>query len=184
MPQPVISPPTEAPVSALRLFAVLVGGKHPRALIELHDVQFVAASRVEDAVPILRQRWWGAPSSLHIDAYAEIDTLDGYRIELAPARDIERGELALYFVNTGGYVEGVFDEEHAYSFHIGADKREIWNAAKSRAPFAQKHQDNFDPIDDVVCVDDALTAQALRFIPAPGQRDNIKISAAYIKLGG
>ncbi len=169
----------------MKLFAVLVGGKHARALIELHDVQFVAAASIEAAVPVLRRRWWGIPASLHIDAYAEIDTLDGFRVEPAPAAKAPRGALSLYFVNTGGYVDGAFAEEHAYSFHVGADKRAIWAAAKARARFGQKHQDNFDPIDDVVCVDDALAEQAygLRFTPAPGAPDIVRISATYMKLG-
>jgi len=169
-----------------KLFAVLVGGKHERATIELHDVQFVVARSIEQSLPLLRQRWWGIPASLHVDAYAEIDTLDGYKVEPAPKGQVESDGLSLYFVNTGGYNAGVFGEEHAYSFHVGADKRAIWAAAKARAHFDQKHQDNFDPIDDVICVDDVLRAQSyeLRFTPTPGAADIIKVHASYMKLGG
>jgi hypothetical protein len=166
----------------LKLFAVLVGGKHPRANIELHDVQFVAARTIEEAVPVLRERWWGTPSSLHIDAYAELSIVDGHRIEVcAEARD---AGVALYFVNTGGYRAGAFSEEHAYSFHVGADRRSVWAAAKARAEFDQKHQDNFDIIDDIVCIDEALAQQSLHvnLIPAPGAEDQIRIVATYMKL--
>ncbi len=117
----------------LRLFAVLVGGQHDRALIEVHDVQFVVAERIEDAAPALRQRWWGTPASLHIDAYAEIDAVDGYRVEPAPKTDLPPRDLSLFFVNTAGYVSGAFSEEHAYSFHIGTNRQSVWAAAKARS---------------------------------------------------
>jgi hypothetical protein len=165
----------------LHLFAVLVGGSHPRASIELHDLQFVAANSIDETIPVLRARWWGTPGSLHVDAYAEIRTLDGYRVE---PMDGGGAGPSLYFVNTGGYRDGVFAEEHAYSFHVGADKRAVWAAAKARATFGQKHQDNFDAIDDVVCASEHLAEQrlGLRLTPAPGAADDVRIVAAYIKL--
>jgi hypothetical protein len=167
----------------LRLFAVLVGGSHPRASIELHDLQFVAAESIEQIGPVLRARWWGTPSSLHIDAYAEIRTLDGYHVE--PVADAGTSDGAsLYFVNTGGYKDGAFSEEHAYSFHVGADKRAVWAAAKARAQFGHKHKDNFEPIDDVVCASEHLGEQnlRLRLTPAPGAPDHVAIVAAYMRL--
>ncbi|MBX9746238.1 MAG: DUF1543 domain-containing protein [Hyphomonadaceae bacterium] len=147
----------------LKLYAVFVGGSHARATIELHDVQFAVASRIEDTVPALRQRWWGTPSSLHIDAYAELRVVDGYSITPVPPGDAPKSDLALYFVNTGGYQDGVFGESHAYSFHVSADKKEVWRNAKQRAAdFSSIHQDNFDRIDDVVCVDEVIEDQPWR----------------------
>jgi hypothetical protein len=167
----------------LHLFAVLVGGNHPRALIELHDIQFVAARTLEETIPILRERWWGAPSSLHIDAFAEIGVVDGYRVSPVAAGSTDGAAVSLYFVNTGGYRDGVFGEEHAYSFHVGADKRAIWAAARERASFDQRHQDNFDPIDDVICIDDALAPQALRLrLDRTDEQDQGRIVARYMKL--
>lgn len=166
----------------LRLFAVLVGGKHARASIELHDVQFVAARSIAETIPVLRERWWGTPASLHIDAYAELKVVDGYRIE--PTREAVTNDVALYFVNTGGYRSGVFCEDHAYSFHVSADRRAVWAAAKQHAAFDQKHQDNLDIVDDVVCIDEALAQQRLRLrlTPTPGAADEIGIAATYMKL--
>lgn len=162
---------------------MLVGGSHPRASIELHDLQFVAAPSIEATIPVLREHWWGTPSSLHIDAYAEIRALDGYRVAFTEDTSAAE-EPSLYFVNTGGYSDGVFSEEHAYSFHVGADKREIWTAAKARARFGHKHKDNFETIDDVVCAREQLARQriGLRLTPAPDAPDEVNIVAAYIKL--
>ncbi len=166
-----------------RLFAVLVGGGHPQANIEVHDIQFVVAPSVEAAFPALERRWWGKPASFHIDAYAEIKCVDSHIVSPVPRAEAQTQDVALYFVNTGGYIDGVFNEHHAYSFHIGANKRAIWTAARERAQFGRKHQDNFDLIDDIVCIDETLaqTPYALRFTPAPDAADEIHIVASYLK---
>jgi len=168
------------------LFAIFVGGRHPRGTIELHDVQFVVAHELEQAFPTLRARWWGEPASLHVDAYAKLTCVDGYKVTLVPAEQAARTDLSLYFVNVGGYQEGVFGEAHAYSFHVGRDKRQIWAAAKARADFGQQHQDDFKSIDDIVCVDDRLAAQryALVLTPAEPGAPEAHVVAAYIKLDG
>lgn len=166
----------------LRLYAVLVGGAHARASIELHDVQFAAGRTIEETFPLLRQRWWGTPSSLHIDAYADLETVDGHDIALTPAA--ARGDVSLYFVNTGGYEPGVFNELHAFSFHVGRDKPAIWAAARARAAFASKHKDNFDQIDDVICIDDALGLQKLSLRLTPTSKpDAVHVTARYIPIG-
>ncbi len=172
---------TEAP---LRLFAIYVGGAHARANIEVHDVQFVVASMIEATFPVLRERWWGRPSSLHLDAYADIRVVDGYAITPVPRRDADAAAPSLFFVNTGGYHAGVFGELHAYSFHVGADKRAIWADAKARAGgFQQIHKDNFDAIDDLICINEALEQQSygLRLTPTDAPQD-IRIIAKYLKL--
>lgn len=170
----------------LKLYAVLVGGKHARANIELHDIQFVVARSIEETVPALRQRWWGIPASLHIDAYAELSTVDGVAITPVPRTEAPANGPALYFVNTGGYEDGVFNELHAYSFHVSTDKKAVWSEAKRRAnTFDAPHQDNFEIIDDIICVDDVIQEQAytLRYDALPGaEKGGPEIVAKYIKL--
>ena len=41
------------------LLMFYVGGTAPGANIELHDVQFAAADRPEEAYPLLREKWFG-----------------------------------------------------------------------------------------------------------------------------
>lgn len=174
----------------LKLFAVFVGGRHARANIELHDIQFVVARSIEDTVPVLRQRWWGEPSSLHIDGYADLSVVDGTCITPVPQpKDAPMSGLALYFVNTGGYQEGVFGEMHSYSFHVGRrhdkDKRAMWAEAKRYAhQFSAHHKDNFERVDDVVCVDEVIKDQryTLAYDHLPGSKQGPYIVAKYIKL--
>jgi len=52
-----------------KLFLVYLGGRAPRANIELHDVQFVAGDSIEDTFEQLRKRWFGTVRGLHLDAY-------------------------------------------------------------------------------------------------------------------
>jgi len=51
----------------MKLFAIYLGGKTETSLIEVHDVRFVIAEKMEDAYDTLRSEWWGVPESLHLD---------------------------------------------------------------------------------------------------------------------
>jgi len=83
-----------------KLFLVYLGGRAPKANIELHDVQFVAGDSIEDTFEQLRKRWFGTVQGLHLDAYLEVKFVDGFRIELR--RDPSAQPEKLYFVNLGG----------------------------------------------------------------------------------
>lgn len=94
----------------MKLFAIVVGGEHPRANVEIHDVRFVVADRIEDTYDALKAQWWGAPGTLHIDCWAQIDHVDGFDgiIDTEPQARVEQ----LCFVNLGGYDLRQFAELH------------------------------------------------------------------------
>ncbi len=94
-----------------RLFAVCLGGRAARCNTELHDIVFVTGSSVETAYDQLLAKWFGLPQGLHIDAWAELDVIDGYEISLSPIPN--PGSDRLYFVNLGAYRPGEFGEVHA-----------------------------------------------------------------------
>ncbi|MCL6619086.1 MAG: DUF1543 domain-containing protein [Thermomonas hydrothermalis] len=99
--------------STLRLFVVLLGGAHPRAHVELHDVVFAVADSLANTHAQLRQQWFGDAKGLHIDAWMEVDGVDGWQVRLhpePPPADAPR----LYFANLGGYLDGLFGEDHRY----------------------------------------------------------------------
>lgn len=66
------------------LFVVMLGGKHPRAKIEVHDVVFAVADTLEAAYPQLRADWFGSPKGMHIDSWMAVDGVDGWKVELSP----------------------------------------------------------------------------------------------------
>lgn len=169
----------------MKLFAVFVGGEHPRANIELHDLRFVTGNTIGETVPQLRAAWWGTPSSLHIDGYAELTHVEGRRIEVRPGPAPPDGTDRLWFVNIGGYTPELFGEQHQYLFMVGAGKSEIWRRARRLSPdWTSRHRDNLATIDTVVDVSSLLAPQAVHIhvgepvAGAPGPR----IVSDYLRL--
>ena len=66
-----------------KLFAVYVGGRAPRANIELHDMIFTAGKRIEDCYGQVLDLWFGTPGDVHIDSWIELDAVDGWRVSLS-----------------------------------------------------------------------------------------------------
>lgn len=144
----------------MKLFAVFIGGEHPRANIELHDMRFVAGETLEATIPQLREAWWGDPASLHIDGYAELTEADGWEVELVPGKAPETPARSLWFVNLGGYTPDLFGEQHNYLFLAGMDKAEVWARARALSPrWTGRHKDNFVTIDEVIDVSGLVEGQ-------------------------
>ena len=53
----------------MKLFVIYIGGTHKKAFIEVHDMRFVIAEKIEDTYDFLKQTWWGTKESLHLDVY-------------------------------------------------------------------------------------------------------------------
>ena len=58
------------------LYLVVVGGRSPKANIELHDVRWVIGSKIEDTYDQLRNDWFGSPHGLHICLLYTSDAAD------------------------------------------------------------------------------------------------------------
>lgn len=100
----------------MKLFAIYIGGDHPGAHIEIHDIRFVVAASLRETHDQLRAEWWGTPGTLHIDCWAEIDHADGYDVTLRPEPRV--GRERLFFVNLGGYDGEDFAEKHKNMFVV------------------------------------------------------------------
>ncbi len=111
----------------MKLFAIYIGGELEGANIELHDMRFVAASSIGETHEELRRQWWGTPKTLHIDCWAELDEVDGYKITLR--QEPYPGKEKLFYVNLGGYDPTEFLEKHKNVFIVSPDKL----VAKKRA---------------------------------------------------
>lgn len=113
------------------LFVVMLGGKHPRAKIEVHDVVFAAADTLQASYPQLRDGWFGSPKGVHIDGWMAVDGVDGWKVEfsnLAP----EAHAHHLYFINLGGYEANSFGEAHHYLLVVARNKQEAKNKGKQQ----------------------------------------------------
>ena len=136
------------------LFVVMLGGKHPRAKIEVHDVVFAAADTLQACYPQLRDGWFGSAKGLHIDAWMAVDGVDGWRVELshlAPQADAPR----LYFINLGGYEANSFGEAHHYLLVVARNSQEAKSKGKQQMlrQWAQAHTDAVLDVDDCLPID-------------------------------
>lgn len=136
------------------LFVVMLGGKHPRAKIEVHDVAFAVADTLEASYPQLRDAWFGSPKGVHIDSWMAVDGVDGWKVELshlAPAAETPR----LYFINLGGYEANSFGEAHHYLLVVARNKQDAMSKGKQQVlgHWSQAHTDGVLDIDDCLPID-------------------------------
>ena len=136
------------------LYIVMLGGRHPRARIEVHDVVFAQADTLEQLHPQLREAWFGSAEGLHIDSWQEVAGVDSYRVELsqmAPGPDAMR----LFCLNLGGYERQVFGEAHRYLMVAATDKAEAKRLGKQRmaSDWLKPHTDAVLDVDDCLPVD-------------------------------
>ena len=135
-----------------RLIACVLGGTAPRAKTELHDVAFAVGDSLESVHEQLLASWFGEPRGLHVDAWCFLDSVQGYRVQLA--HEPADNGLHLYFINIGGYQPGEFGERHAWGFFGASNKAD----AKARAKrallqgFESTHKDDLHDIDDCLRV--------------------------------
>jgi len=136
------------------LYVVMLGGRHPRASIEVHDVVFAQADALEHTYAQLRNAWFGSPSGLHIDSWLEVHGVDGYRIEFTQAAP-QPGAMRLFFLNLGGYERQVFGEAHRYLLVAATDKAAAKQLGKQRmaAGWLKPHTDAVLDVDDCLPID-------------------------------
>ncbi|VXB27804.1 DUF1543 domain-containing protein [Brevundimonas sp. G8] len=144
----------------MRLFAIYIGGEHPAANIEVHDMRFVAAPSIEATHETLLAQWWGREGTLHIDCWSEISQADGYEISLLP--EPYEGKEKLYYVNLGGYDGVAFAEQHRNVFVVA----DSLPAAKARAikqatGWTDAHRDEMYEAEQAFALDDAAHAVRL-----------------------
>jgi hypothetical protein len=160
-----------------KLFMVLLGGRPPGRHIEQHDIFMGIASSIQDCVPSIKKYWPEAGTSLHADAWREVNCVDGFTVRVADKEDqlaVQPGLNELFFINLGGYKENEFNEFH-YSMLVVAEsiaaatlhaRQTIFYRHHSIAPSgtnrkAVAHVDDklgID-VDDIHAVKDMLTAR-------------------------
>ena len=167
-------------VQELRLFVVMLGGRHARANTEVHDVVFAVAPAIEQAHEQLRRQWFGEPAGLHIDSWMTVDGVEQWQVRLsadAPAA----GAPTLYFVNLGGYVAGEFGEAHCYLLVAAADAVEAKRKAlrQAEAEWIKPHRDALLDVDSCLPVG---PIGGLHVHLLPGAHGGIRSQSDYIVI--
>lgn len=166
----------------MKLFAIYIGGEHPKANIEVHDMRFVVAPTIEATYDELLRQWWGKPGTLHIDCWAEIAHSDGYEVSLRP--EPFEGPDRLYYVNLGGYDGVDFAEKHRNVFVVA----DTLSGAKSRAIKLAKgwiapHRDEMYEAEQAFALNDAVAAQRLYIHLTPSlQSGPLPFTCDYIPI--
>ncbi len=148
------------------LFLVVLGGKIPKANIELHDVRWVVGSKIEDTFDVLRRDWFGSSEGLHIDSYKKIKYVDGCKVILKniQSKKIEKKKFVnktnfkknLWFVNIGGYNPNSLQEQHEFGLVVASNATEAKKIAKSKwlIGFRKKHKDDISSLKKLITFDD------------------------------
>lgn len=134
------------------LYAVCLGGRAPRCNIELHDVVFAVGESLDDIHPQLLDRWFGDPEQLHVDAWARVESVNGFRVRLS--REPATSATKLFFINIGGYAPGELLERHAYALYAGESPGEVRTRARAELLRGrdQVHRDDLYEVDDLLTV--------------------------------
>jgi hypothetical protein len=163
------------------LHVFMLGGRHPQARIEIHDVAFANVERIEDAYPQLRRDWFGQAKGLHVDGWLAVDGIDGYQVRFGDAAPAA-GAPRLYFVNLGGYVPHSLGEAHDYLLLVADDDGEARRKARQRrdGSWIKPHTDALLDVDDCIAIDQ-VGGRYVQLLPGPHL--GIALASDYIVIG-
>ena len=140
------------------LFMVMLGGRHARANVEVHDVILAVGDSLEAVYPQLRNAWFGEQKGLHIDAWAKISGVasngKNYQIQFTDAAPNPADEK-LWLINLGGYSASEYGEQHRYVLVSGIDAAEAKQCGKAHlgADWHKQHTDRVLDVDDCIAID-------------------------------
>lgn len=167
----------------MKLFAILIGGEHAQANIELHDMRFVVARSIEETYADLRAQWWGTPGSLHIDCWAMIDHADGHDVTLRA--EPFAGPQRLWFVNLGGYDRSVFAEQHKFVFVVAESAAKAKaRALKLAQGWSDLHRDDLYEAEQAYALESAAGPHRLHIHLAPAATRDLAFTCAYTPIRG
>lgn len=162
----------------MQLYAFYLGGKAEKANIEVHDVVFLVSKDWSKETDKIKAKWFGDPSSVHIDAVAEISGNENTVIKIDSS---DKGlDNKLFFINFGGSQQGVFSESHENGFFIAQNKSEAISQAKKFlcTKFDDIHLDNLLDVDDCLEVS-SFVDNKLIFVKGKG---HVNITTCYKKI--
>ena len=166
----------------LKLYMFYVGGSFRNSNIELHDVRFSLGETPQDCYADLQKQWWGTPSSLHIDSWAEITHADGFDVVLSDKAF--EGSERLFFLNLGGYNADDFEEAHKNVLVVANNQRTaIKKALQAQKQWKQPHKDEIVNLENIVSLSKLgkKLGVFIHLLPVAKAKP-LKFTAKYIRL--
>ena len=176
---------------------LLLGCKPQGRHTEQHDILFAIGNSPKDLIDQINSFWPEAEGRIHVDAWREVTTVDGYKIEVIEKSKAVKPttDAKLFFINLGGYSKDIFDEQHYILLSVNPDSGSAIKNAKQTLFFQQNgfkgaasHVDDKYGIDvdDLYEVKDILLpAQkelyTIQITPASNLHDD-EIHLGYFKL--
>ena len=152
----------------LKLFMLMLGCVPPGRHIEQHDIFFAIGESLNHIVPEIKA-FWPEPERIHIDAWREISTVEGYKINIVvkEAPITLAATKKLFFINLGGYQPNKFEEQHYVVLTVKDNKAQATAEAKNTLFYQQNHfegatshiDDKYGiDVDELYEIDDILPA--------------------------
>jgi hypothetical protein len=117
-----------------KLYMLLLGCRPEGRFTEQHDIFFGIGNSLKELIPKIKAFWPEAKGKIHIDAWREVNTVDGFEIAIIPKIEYKTSENELFFVNLGGYKQNEFEEYH-YKMLTVAKNSEIASLNAKATPF-------------------------------------------------
>ncbi|MFN3757308.1 MAG: DUF1543 domain-containing protein [Flavobacterium sp.] len=178
-----------------KLFMVMLGCTPSGRHTEQHDIFFGIGTSLKSLLPDMQAFWPEAEGKIHIDAWREVTTIEGYRIQVVPKKQVGASKERLFFLNLGGYKPNEFEEYHYKVLAVAPNKSTAIKQAKKTAFYqhcgfkgAESHIDDQYgvDVDDVHKVEDILPTShkanyRLELIKADGVAEDI-LHVGYVKV--
>jgi hypothetical protein len=117
----------------MKLFMLLLGAAPAGRNTEQHDVLFGIAEDLHGLKNDIISFWTEASTSIHIDAFREVNFVDGFKVAVVTHNDNSNSEMKLFFLNLGGYKKNEFEEFHYKMLVAAPDKGIAVQRAKQTA---------------------------------------------------
>jgi hypothetical protein len=184
-------------MTSLKLFMLLIGCKPPGRHTEQHDIFFGIAAELRDLISEI-QSFWPEPDKVHLDAWREVNQVDGFHIKIhcrENNEEINNQAPRLFFINLGGYQENRFEEQHYNLLTVKVNRSAAYKEAKESLFFQHNHFPGAEPhiddkygidVDDLYEIEEMLSSSQkekyqIELIPAKSLQEDI-IHLGYFKL--
>jgi hypothetical protein len=124
------------PAADLKLYMLLLGSKAPKRNVEQHDYFFGIATSLKELVPEIKAFWPEAGTSIHVDGWREVNSVDGYSVKvMLKEQATVPCERKLFFINLGGYQADKLEEQHYIVLTVQEDRAMAIKDAKKTVFF-------------------------------------------------